>query len=205
MLLALTGGIATGKSTVARLLAERHAWTAFDADACVHHLLDSDSGVQAKIVAHFGPKVRRADGSIDRTALRNRVFADPAARRHLEGILHPLVRHRWKEQAAECAAGGHNFLADIPLLFETGAETCFDASLTVASCPATQAARLAARGIKTPVAQAMLASQLPIEEKIRRADHVVWNDGTEATLARQVDLLLELLFTDHHAGPLVPH
>lgn len=193
MLLALTGGIATGKSTFRQLLAERHSFVVFDADACVHELLSRDRPAINAVVQRFGADVLDVDGCVRRAVLRSVVFHDPAARRDLEQILHPLVRARWEEQRGHCIASGKDFLADIPLLFETSAETHFDASILVAASPETQRARLAARELDPATVEAMLASQLPLGEKIRRASTVVWNDGTPAALGRQADLLLERL------------
>jgi len=193
MLLALTGGIATGKSTFRQLLAERHAFVVFDADACVHELLSRDRPAIDAVVQRFGPGVLEVGGGVSRPALRSIVFHDPAARRDLEQIVHPLVRAHWQEQRGHCLAAGQDFLADIPLLFETSAEAHFDASILVAASPETQHARLAARNLDPATMQAMLASQLPLGEKIERASTVVWNDGTPAALGRQADLLLERL------------
>ncbi|MEX1044542.1 MAG: dephospho-CoA kinase [Chthoniobacterales bacterium] len=193
MLLALTGGIATGKSTFRQLLAARHSFVVFDADACVHELLSADRPAIDAVVQRFGAGVLGLDGCVSRPALRSVVFHDPAARRDLEQILHPLVRARWQEQRGDCLASGRDFLADIPLLFETSAEAHFDASVLVAASAGTQRARLAARGLDPATMEAMLASQLPLGEKIARATSVVWNDGTPAALGRQADLLLKRL------------
>jgi dephospho-CoA kinase len=193
MLLALTGGLATGKSTFRQLLEARHAFVVFDADACVHGLLAGDQTAINAVVRRFGPGLINCDGGVSRPALRALVFHDPAARRDLEHILHPLVRDRWQALRGQCTASGRDFLAEIPLLFETSAEDHFDASVVVAASPQTQRSRLAARGLDPSTMQAMLASQLPLGEKMRRATAVVWNDGTPAALGRQADLLLERL------------
>jgi dephospho-CoA kinase len=205
MLLALTGGVASGKSTLARLLTQRHTLEFFDADACVHELLSANDQVRSAVSARFGPGVQTDNGSLNREALRGIVFHDLVARRDLEAILHPLVREAWQGQAASCRAEGRDFLADIPLLFETGAEKAFDCSVLVAASEATQLQRLANRGVEAPTAQAMLASQLAIGEKIARADCVIWNDGTLEALSRQADLLLERLFATTHAGSCLPY
>ncbi|MEX1110487.1 MAG: dephospho-CoA kinase [Chthoniobacterales bacterium] len=193
MLLALTGGPATGKSTFAALLAGRHTFETFDADACVHGLLAADHRIIAAVASEFGPEVLDPAGAVHRPALRALVFPDPAARRRLEAILHPAVRARWLEQSARCRDAGRDFLADIPLLFETGADRFFDATVTVATAAATQRGRLLARGLDHATIEALLASQLPMEEKNGRASSVVWNDGALGALARQADLLLERL------------
>jgi len=195
MLLALTGGLATGKSTFAELLSARHPFVVFDADACVHELLAGSPEVIAAVTGRFGDEVLQVRGGIDRAALRRMVFGAPEARRDLEQILHPLVRGRWQEQIVQCRAAGRDLLAEIPLLFETGAERHFEETVLVAAAPDLQRQRLAARGLDGPTCEAMLASQLPISEKVARSSIVVWNDGTPAALAGQADLLLERLLS----------
>ena len=195
MLFALTGGVATGKTAFRRLLMERHAFEVFDADACVHELLASDRETVAAVQQVFGDRVIDASGACDRVSLRSIVFADPAARQKLESILHPAVRSRWQLALSSCRARQVDFLADIPLLYETSAEGYFDTVTVVAASPPIQRRRLVARGLDSGTIEAMLASQLPISEKIIRANTAVWNDGTMGALARQADLLLESLFT----------
>ena len=193
MLIALTGGIASGKTTFRQLLVDRHPCEVFDADACVHSLLSSDPVAVSAIAETFGDGVISEGGQVDRPALRPLVFADPEARRRLEAILHPAVRSRWQAQLEACRVSGRDFLADIPLLFETSGQDYFDATVVVAASAATQRERLAARGFGLETAEAMLASQWPMLEKISRATAVVWNDGTLRALAHQADLLLECL------------
>lgn len=193
MLIALTGGIATGKTTFRHLLGERCAWEVFDADACVHELLGTDRETISAIAEVFGVGVISATGDVNRAALRPIVFADPEARRRLEAILHPAVRGRWQAQLEACRLSKRDFLADIPLLFETSGQDQFDATVVVAAAAVTQRERLAARGVGREMAEAMLASQWPMVEKVNRATSVVWNDGTLGALARQADLLLECL------------
>jgi dephospho-CoA kinase len=194
MLLGLTGGIATGKSTAARLLHDLADLTAFDADACVHELLATDHEVISTIRLEFS----LPDAPLDRAMLRQIVFRDPEARRRLEGILHPVVRARWQGLAHDCRAHGRRLLADIPLLFETGAASAFDATIVVAASPQVQRQRLADRGLDQKMIDAMLASQWPIGQKVALADHVIWNDGSPAELERQCALLLDALFPPRH-------
>lgn len=194
MLLGLTGGIATGKSTVSRILRDRTGILVFDADACVHDLLAADADIIATVRREF----TLPDATIDRRALGQTVFRDAQARRRLEAILHPAVREKWLVMAAECRAATQDFLADIPLLFETGANTVFDTTIVVGASAVTQRQRLAARGIEPEIIQGMLASQWPIGQKISLADHVIWNDGSLAELERQCELLLDELFPTRH-------
>lgn len=195
MLLGLTGGIATGKSTLTRLLANAHPFTVFDADACVHEMLRTDREVLAKIYHEFSlPRTVEAL-PLDRAELRRLVFSDSSARRRLEAIIHPVVRQRWMALRAECLDLGQDFLADIPLLLETGAAPQFDALVVVAAAPRTQRMRLVAKGLEPAMVEAMLASQWSIGQKVSAADHVIWNDGSLAGLERQASLLLEHLFS----------
>jgi dephospho-CoA kinase len=194
MLLGITGGIATGKSTVARFLHERANLTTFDADACVHELLATDHELISAIRLEFS----LPETPIDRAALRQIVFLDAEARRRLESILHPVVRAKWQGLADGCRANGRSLLADIPLLFETGAAPAFDATIVVAASPQVQQQRLVSRGLEQEMIDAMLASQWPIRQKIGLANHVIWNDGSLAELERQCVLLLDALFPTRH-------
>ena len=194
MLLGLTGGIATGKSTVARILRDRTGIPFFDADACVHELLAADAEITATVRRAFA----LPDAPIDRRALGEMIFRDPEARRRLEAILHPAVRKKWQAMAAECRAANRDFLADIPLLFETGANTVCNTIVVVAASPAIQRHRLAARGVEPEIIEGMLASQWPMGQKVSAADHVIWNDGSLAELERQSELLLDALFPTRH-------
>jgi dephospho-CoA kinase len=116
----------------------------------------------------------------------------------LESILHPVVRAKWQGLADDCRANGRCLLADIPLLFETGAAPAFDATIVVAASPQVQQQRLVSRGLEQEMIDAMLASQWPIGQKVTLADHVIWNDGSTAELERQCALLLEALFPTRH-------
>jgi transcription termination factor Rho len=188
-IIALTGGIASGKSTVCRLLSE---WlpsiVIFDCDAAVHRILDSDLEVAAKVAAVFGAGVLDFAGRIDRQILRDRVFSDEAARLTLEQILHPQVRQECLDslaQAAKSAAG--LFMADVPLLFEKGFDFGQTQVIVVASSRSTQIQRLKARsGFDDQLIGSILAAQLPLQEKISRADVVFWNDGPQAVLRSQI-------------------
>ncbi|MFM8887398.1 MAG: dephospho-CoA kinase, partial [Chthoniobacterales bacterium] len=124
------------------------------------------------------------------------VFRDLTARQRLEAILHPVVRAEWSARLEECRINGVHFLADIPLLYETGAEDFFDAVVVVASSTTTQLGSLSARGIDADTAKAKLASQLPLGQKVARANFVIWNDGSLAALGRQTKLVANQLFHD---------
>lgn len=188
-LVALTGGIASGKSTVCRLLREwLPAVVIFDCDAAVHQLLDSDPQVAARVAEVFGGGALDARGRVDRGFLRERVFADDAARARLEGILHPRVREECLDSLAQAAKrGAELFVADVPLLFEKGFDFGQTQVLVVAASRATQVQRLKARsGFDDRLIESILAAQLPIQEKMSRADVVFWNEGPPAVLRSQV-------------------
>lgn len=196
---ALTGGIATGKTYVRRRVAARGIPT-IDADSLVHELLAPGTPAVDAVVARFGRGVVSPDGSVSRLALGRVVFADPAARRDLEAIIHPLVYQRIAEwTSARAAAGAAWVLADIPLLFETGREHEFD-RVIVAACPASEQVRrvMARDGVSEAAARARLAAQWPIGEKVRRATHVVDTGGTFEATDRQVDAVCRAL--DEQAG-----
>jgi len=187
--MALTGGIASGKSTVCRLLGELLPGTViFDSDAAVHRLLDKDPQVAAIIAESFGAQALDDHGRIDRHFLRGLVFTDTAARLRLEAILHPLVR----EECLAClemaaTRGAELFVADVPLFFEKGFEVGQTQVLVVASSRTTQIQRLKARGgFDDLMIESILAAQLPVQEKMSLADVVFWNDGPPAVLRSQI-------------------
>ena len=196
MTVGLTGCIAAGKSTVRQAIADACRIEVFDADACVHRLLENDGSVWTAVRREFGDSYLQVDGRPDRKALRDLVFRHAAARRKLEAILHPLVRAEWLARLEECRAKDIHFLADIPLLYETGAEDLFDAIVVVACSEKAQLDRLRTRGIDLDMAQAMLASQLPVGQKVSRATFVIWNDGSVGALGRQTELVANQLFHD---------
>lgn len=187
--IALTGGIASGKSTVCRLLREWLPRVAiFDCDAAVHQLLDADPQVAARVAEAFGAVALDGRGRVDRGFLRERVFADVAARAQLEAILHPRIREECLDSLAQAAKrGAELFVADVPLLFEKGFDFGQTQVLVVAASRATQVKRLKARsGFDDHLIESILAAQLPIQEKMSRADVVFWNEGPPAVLRSQV-------------------
>ncbi|BCU75567.1 dephospho-CoA kinase [Luteolibacter sp. LG18] len=186
---ALTGGIATGKSTFGRLIGELIPGAVlFDCDACVRRLLAESPRVAVDVARLFGAAALQPGGGVDRGFLRSRVFGDEGARLALEGVLHPRVREEClasREMAVK--EGRVLFVADVPLLFEKGFDFGQERSLLVATTRATQIRRLKARdGFDDSLVEAILAAQLPLEEKLRRADVVFWNEGPPEVLRSQV-------------------
>jgi dephospho-CoA kinase len=185
---ALTGGIGSGKSFCLARFAELGAPT-IDADGLARQAVAPGTAGYDRVIARFGDAILKADGSLDREALGALVFSDLDARRALEGIVHPVVYaaiERWFEGHSRT---GHVdvAVADIPLLFETGRESEFD-RVVVAFCPvALQKTRLMERnGLSGAEADRRIASQIPIEEKAAKADHVIDTSGTFDETTRQV-------------------
>ncbi len=187
--MALTGGIASGKSTVCRLLREfLPSLVIFDCDAAVHRLLEADAEVAAIISESFGAQVLDGQGRIDRHFLRGRVFADETVRLRLEAILHPRVRQECLDSLKHAAtAGADLFVADVPLFFEKGFDFGQSQVLVVASSRSTQIQRLKARGgFEDELIESILAAQLPVQEKMSRADVVFWNEGPPSVIRSQI-------------------
>lgn len=187
----ITGGISTGKTTFCQCLSElAPEATFFDADRAARELADKDPEVRALIAREFGPSAYPAKGGLNREAIRTIVFADAEKKRALEQILHPRIRRQWSLEAEGCRNSTRLFFADIPLLYETGGETLCDRVAVVACSPGLQLERLVARtGLERATAEQMILSQMPLTEKISRADHVVWNNGGLEVLAEQARLL----------------
>lgn len=193
---ALTGGIATGKSYC---LARFGSWgvPVIDADQLARDAVAPGSRALEEVATRFGAAIIRPDGSLDRASLGRIVFNDRAARADLEAIVHPEVYRRISEWLATLPPRTRVAIADIPLLFETGHTHDFDRVVVVACDPREQLRRLVARdGLSERDARARLDSQWPIEEKEARADYVIKTDGTVADTDSQVRTVYELLSAD---------
>ncbi|MHB1328215.1 MAG: dephospho-CoA kinase [Gemmatimonadales bacterium] len=175
----LTGNVASGKSSVARLFADWGA-VVIDADAIVHQLQQPGTAVFDAMVREFGPSILADDGSLDRAVLRALIFRDPAARKTLNAITHPAVRARRDEMMGEARQRGTPIVVqDIPLLFEVLDPASFDAVVLVDAPIETRRARMEEiRGLDSATAQAMIEAQIPSEEKRARATYVIDNDGS---------------------------
>ena len=181
----LTGGIGSGKSTVAALLAQRGA-RVVDADRIAREVVEPGTPGLAAVVAEFGDGVLTSDGALDRPALAAQVFEDPAARARLDAVVHPLVRARAAELVAEAPADAV-VVHDVPLLVETGQAASYDLVLVVETDLETRVARLVERGLSAADARARIAVQATDEQRRAVADVVVRNDGGREALAAQVD------------------
>lgn len=195
---ALTGGIATGKSHVRAEFATLGVPT-IDSDVLARLAVAPGSAGLAAVATRFGSHVLDASGSLDRAALGAVVFADASARRDLEAIVHPFVRDETERWFAALPDDVRFAIADIPLLYEVGRDRDFDVVLVVACHPATQLARVIARGISEQEARQRIAAQLPIDDKVRRADHVIRTDGSIDQTNRQARAIYAIL-----AGPPSP-
>ena len=192
MRVGLTGGVASGKSTVSAMLAELGA-VVVDADVLAREVVAPGTEGLAEVVAAFGPTVLTDEGALDRPALGAVVFADPARRRTLEAIIHPRVRARAAALEAEAPAGAI-VVHDIPLLTETGQAASFDAVIVVDVPEETQVERMTAvRGLSEEEARSRIAAQATRAERLAVATYVVDNTGSIEDLRARVAELYEAL------------
>ncbi len=186
----LTGGIASGKSTVARIFAELGV-TVIDADQVARDVVGVGSDGLKSVVAAFGNDVLLADGSLDRKKLGELVFADDSKRKELNGILHPRIANESARRLADVAARGVPYaIYDAALLIENGIHRGMAATIVVAASDAMQLSRMMTRdGLSETAARQRLSAQLPLAEKVAVADYVIENNGTLAELrARTIEV-----------------
>jgi dephospho-CoA kinase len=191
---ALTGGIATGKTHV-RGQFEKHGVPTLDADVLARRAVEPGTTGLSAIVARFGSDILDASGALDRRRLADIVFGDAQARRDLEQIVHPYVRQAIDQWYASLDQVRYPFaIADIPLLYETGRDRDFEAVIVVTCDPSEQLRRLMLRdGISEEAARQRIGAQMATEEKVRLADYVVRTDGTFAETNEQVRRVLAAL------------
>jgi dephospho-CoA kinase len=187
LLVGLTGGIGSGKSTVARMLEEAGA-VVFDADALARAAVEPGTPGHRAVVERFGANVLAPGGELDREALASIVFADPAARRDLEAIVHPEVRRMFAEGSDEHRDTDHVVVFSAPLLVETGMHTAFEVLIVVATTVDTQVERLLRdRAMPEAAIRARIEAQAPLEDKLAVADVVIENAGSIDELAGAVE------------------
>jgi dephospho-CoA kinase len=187
--IALTGGIATGKSHVLEQF-RRRGIPCLDADELAHGVTAAGTEATAALAARFGPDILAADGSVDRTKLGPIVFADPAARRELDAITHPAVyRAIVMGLRAFELVGDRIAIVDVPLLYESGGEKDFDKVIVTICAPEMQFARLVERGLSEKAARQRLDAQWPTDQKAARADFVIRTEGTFEETNQQVDAI----------------
>jgi len=190
----ITGGISTGKTSFCECLREILPGAKFfDADQAAHQLVDLDLEVKREIRREFGSALFSVDQELNREGLRHIVFTNATKRRALEQILHPRIRRQWSTEAETHRNSPDFFFADIPLLYETVGEKLCDRVVVVACSYRTQLRWLMERtSLEHSAVEQMINSQMPLDEKIRRADHMVWNNGARAVLAEQARSLVAL-------------
>ena len=188
----ITGGIATGKTAFCESLQDIVPGAKFfNADHAAHDLLDL-SEVKQEIRAEFGNGVF-SRGDLNREKVRAIILVDATKKRALEQILHPRIRRQWRAEAESHRNSPDFFFADSPLLSETGGEMLCDRVVVVACSYGVQLARLTARmSLKNGEAEQMIKSQMPMEEKVARAEHVVWNNDSRSALIEQAHFLAAL-------------
>lgn len=184
----LTGGIATGKSTVAQLLREA-GLAVVDADQIVHHLLSTKGPTAEQVVAHFGSSILGEQGHIERKKLGALVFSGPRLLRELESLILPEVRRRVAAERQKLERAGTKLaIYDVPLLFEKHMEQEFDAIICVASSAKLQRERLRRRnGLSDTEIDQRLAAQLPLSSKMARSNFVLTNDGDLSQLSKEIN------------------
>ena len=190
----ITGGVSTGKTSFCECLrAIVPAAKFFDADQVAHQLVDFDPQVKDEIRHEFGTGIFSTEGDLNREKLRAIIFGDAAKRRALEQILHPRIRRQWSTTAETHRNSPYFFFADIPLLYETGGETLCDRVVVVACSSKIQLRWLMERTLlERAAAEEMIKSQMSLDEKIKRADHVAWNNGPRMALMEQAKNLVSL-------------
>lgn len=188
MKVGLTGGIGCGKSTVVAFFREA-GWQTIQTDVMVRDLLGGDNEVQSALRRRWGAKIFAEDGRVDRRKIAERVFSDEAELQWLESLLHPMVRKLWQGELA--AAPEANWLVEIPLLFEKRLETAFDLSVCVTSPVDVVEMRMAARAYTGVDLERRRQRQMPLDEKMRRADCVITNAGSLDFLKKQTQSLIQ--------------
>jgi dephospho-CoA kinase len=189
----LTGGVGMGKSTAAGFLRDRGAQIV-DTDELARRFVQPGQPALGEIQAAFGKKVIGSTGKLNRAELARIVFAGAAARKKLEAVLHPRIREQWLAQIEAWRGKNHPLaIVVIPLLFETRAESHFDKIICAACSAAAQQERLLARGWTPEQIRQRIAAQMPVEQKMARADFVVWTDGALDAHARQIERILAAL------------
>jgi dephospho-CoA kinase len=198
MILGLTGGFGCGKSTAAKLFAEK-GFRHVDSDIVVREQVLTTEAVQAEISRRHGGSVFAPAGTVDRPALAKIVFSDDSERLWLEELTHPvffgILRGMFR------GSPGENWVVEVPLLFEKSLENWFDFTVCVACDPLSQLARLEQRGLDRALAEQRISKQLPLARKIELSDFVLWNDGSTGFLKSQVDRIVASLNRSEAGAP----
>lgn len=192
MIIGLTGSIASGKSTVSKMLEEK-GYPIIDADRVARQVVEPGSETLKKIGDLFGEEVIKPDGTMDREKVGALIFSDPARRKQLNDIIHPAIRGEMLRQRSDYLAQGYRtIIMDIPLLFESKLQHFVDKILVVSVTEENQLTRLMERnGLNDKDAKARISSQLPMSVKEEGADAVIYNNGTVGETARQLERIME--------------
>ena len=186
MIFGITGGLGCGKSTAARIF-ETLGFRRLDSDAIVRERVLTSDPVKIRLRERYGAAVFLEDGSVDRPAVAERVFADHAELIWLEHLIHPLVFDHWRSALA--AEPDRSWAVEVPLLFEQALEYWFDITVCVACAESEQLVRLEQRGLNRALAGQRISKQWPLARKIELADFVLWNEGSPDFLQDQIDRL----------------
>jgi dephospho-CoA kinase len=197
----LTGGIAAGKSTTLHQWQQAGA-AGIDTDELAHQTLAPNTPTWDEVVRMFGREILNEDQTINRRKLGDIVFADEQKRLALNAIIHPVVRRMWTEEIEklERAGSAEAVVVSIPLLYEVAAETEFDCVVVVGCSEQTQLARLTQKGLSEAQARARIRAQWPLQQKMDKADFVIWNDGSLRVLLEQADVIWANIKETHHAA-----
>ena len=187
----LTGGIACGKTSALERF-NQLGWAVVSADFLVAEILSTNSEVKENIRQRWGEVGFDSFGNIDKSAIGRIVFKKDSERKWIESLLHPLVRTLWTSFIQSCSS--KKCLVELPLLFENNLHTQFTCVVTMYASKSTIYQRLLQRGLSLEEANARMSSQLPIVQKVNRADFVLWGGGTNEFLNRQVDALAPTIF-----------
>lgn len=193
-IIGITGGIATGKSAVTQVL-HKLGYPVICADEIVHALYEANSATHDKVVKLLGTKIQKNNGGLDREKIASLVFANPQIRIKLEHIVHPAVREKIAELIKKYTAEKYVLIfVDVPLLFETGMDKTMDAVICVVASQNVQIARLKKhRRMKLADSLARIRSQMPLREKIRKSDHVIYNNRGLSELSKKVKEVVSFL------------
>lgn len=192
----LTGGVASGKSTAARMLAKRGA-AVIEADKIAREAMAPGSSVFKDIIGHFGPDIIDNAGDIDRTRLAEIIFTNEDERLFLNNLTHPLVTENIKKSLSMPPPGKSLFVVEVPLLVEAGMADLFDKIVVVAATPELQVSRLEVQGLSRERALRRLRAQISDAERYNYADFIILNKGSLANLAAQVDNLMKKLLNEN--------
>jgi dephospho-CoA kinase len=188
----LTGGVGVGKSAIASLIGERGT-PVIDTDIIAREVVAPGEEGFRRVVELFGQEIIDASGFLNRGALAAVVFSNLEKRRELEAILHPLIREEWERRVRELReSGAHSAVVVIPLLFETGAEAGLDRVICVGCTERTQKERLRQRGWSDSEISNRIGAQMPLREKMERADYVIWNESSLEVCSLQLNKIAAL-------------